>query len=217
MSPQDRTLTCRDCSAEFVFTAGEQEFYASKGLQNDPVRCPDCRNARKSARTTLENETGYIRYGGAASFGGRTPRQMHPAACALCGDMIEVPFIPRGDRPVFCSTVKRLLTQGYELEAVAREWGQRPCQVDAVRDVLRSGIPGPHATTDGSPAPTANGAPAPPSAADIAAATAALMGDVPAKPKEETAETAAEAAEVPTAAAPEAPATGGDSASSSEA
>ncbi len=47
MAMQDRTLTCRDCSKEFTFTAGEQEFYASKGLQIDPVRCPDCRAVRK--------------------------------------------------------------------------------------------------------------------------------------------------------------------------
>ncbi|MBQ7784571.1 MAG: zinc-ribbon domain-containing protein, partial [Clostridia bacterium] len=30
---QDKTLTCRDCGQEFVFTAGEQEFYAEKGFQ----------------------------------------------------------------------------------------------------------------------------------------------------------------------------------------
>ena len=47
---QDETLICEDCSAEFVFTAGEQEFYAEKGFQNEPVRCPDCRKARKASR-----------------------------------------------------------------------------------------------------------------------------------------------------------------------
>ena len=103
MSYQDRNISCRDCNNEFVFSGGEQEFYASKGLMNDPVRCPDCRNARKSARSTLESDSGYVRYGGAASFSGRTPRQMHPATCASCMEMTEVPFIPRGDRPVYCS------------------------------------------------------------------------------------------------------------------
>ena len=119
---------------------------------------------------------------------------MHPAACALCGDMIEVPFIPRGDRPVFCSTVKRLLTQGYELDAVAREWGQRPCQNDAVRDVLRSGVPGPYATTDGSPAPTANGIPLPPTPEAVAAAAAALIGDTPLTTDKSTTDTATDTA-----------------------
>jgi CxxC-x17-CxxC domain-containing protein len=102
LSFADKALICRDCSGSFVFTAGEQEFYASKGLQNEPVRCPSCRSARKNARTN-EVEDGYVRYGAFASFGGRTPRQMHPATCAECGMMTEVPFVPRGDRPVYCS------------------------------------------------------------------------------------------------------------------
>lgn len=48
---QDITLTCKDCSKEFVFTAGEQDFYAQKGFTNQPVRCADCRKARKQNRT----------------------------------------------------------------------------------------------------------------------------------------------------------------------
>ena len=48
---QDKTLVCKDCGAEFVFTAGEQEFYAEKGFQNEPIRCKACRNARKSQRS----------------------------------------------------------------------------------------------------------------------------------------------------------------------
>jgi len=98
----DKQLTCRDCSNHFIFTGGEQEFYATKGLQNEPVRCPPCRSARKSNRP-IEPEEGYVRYGVFASFGGRTPRQMHPASCAECGMVTEVPFQPRGDRPVYCS------------------------------------------------------------------------------------------------------------------
>lgn len=140
MAMQDRSIVCRDCGRDFVFTAGEQEFYASKGLQNDPVRCPDCRNARKNSRTALESTSGYTDYGGAASFGGRTPRQMHPAACAMCGDMIEVPFLPRGDRPVFCSTVKRILTLGYQLDEMQARWGQRPCHVEGINQDLRNGL-----------------------------------------------------------------------------
>ena len=46
---QDKTLVCRDCGAEFVFTAGEQEFYAEKGFQNEPTRCKECRAASKQA------------------------------------------------------------------------------------------------------------------------------------------------------------------------
>ena len=47
---EDKTLICKDCGKEFVFTAGEQEFYAEKGFQNEPLRCKDCRN-RQFAKT----------------------------------------------------------------------------------------------------------------------------------------------------------------------
>src|ERR1044071_1364954 len=48
MSYADKTIACRDCGMDFVFTAGEQEFYAQKGFTNEPTRCPSCRQARKS-------------------------------------------------------------------------------------------------------------------------------------------------------------------------
>lgn len=84
---QDKTITCRDCGAEFVFTAGEQEFYASRGFENEPTRCPSCRSARKAAR----------------GEGGNTqPREMFEAVCANCGKPARVPFRPSGDRPVYC-------------------------------------------------------------------------------------------------------------------
>jgi len=106
LSYADKQLICRDCSAPFLFTGGEQEFYASKGLVNEPTRCASCRSQRKMSRPAFEEESntsGYVRYGAFASFGGRTPRQMHPTVCADCGQATEVPFVPRGDRPVFCS------------------------------------------------------------------------------------------------------------------
>ena len=46
----DKTSVCKDCGADFVFTEGEQQFYAEKGFDNEPQRCPDCRKARKAAR-----------------------------------------------------------------------------------------------------------------------------------------------------------------------
>lgn len=99
----DKQIACRDCGTNFVFTAGEQEFYANKGLMNEPTRCQSCRSARRTSQSTLEQNDGYVRYGNFASFGGKTPRQMHPASCADCGQMTEVPFVPRGERPVYCS------------------------------------------------------------------------------------------------------------------
>ncbi|MCL2539872.1 MAG: zinc-ribbon domain-containing protein [Firmicutes bacterium] len=47
---QDETLVCKDCGKEFIFTVGEQEFYKEKGFENKPVRCSDCRRARKNNR-----------------------------------------------------------------------------------------------------------------------------------------------------------------------
>ena len=46
---EDKTLVCKECGQEFVFTAGEQEFYAERGFQNEPQRCKACRDARKNA------------------------------------------------------------------------------------------------------------------------------------------------------------------------
>jgi len=87
----DEKLTCVDCGREFAFTAGEQEFYASKGFQNKPNRCPDCRQARKAMRSQ----------GGMGSGGGRA-HEMFTATCSQCGGVAEVPFQPRGDKPVYC-------------------------------------------------------------------------------------------------------------------
>lgn len=96
MSFTDQTLTCRDCNQPFTFTAGEQEFFASRGLTNNPSRCPSCRAARKQSMGGSR--------GGARSGGGyREPRAMYTAICASCGNEAQVPFQPREDRPVYCS------------------------------------------------------------------------------------------------------------------
>ena len=57
----DKTLTCKDCNAEFVFTEGEQAFYAEKGFQNEPQRCPDCRQAgnNKEGTAITTEEVGF--------------------------------------------------------------------------------------------------------------------------------------------------------------
>jgi len=82
---QDRMLTCRDCGAEFVFTAGEQEFYAQKGFEHEPSRCGSCRQTRKRDRS---------------SGGGE--RVMYDAVCSQCNIATQVPFSPRPDKPVYC-------------------------------------------------------------------------------------------------------------------
>ena len=47
---EDKKIVCKDCGKEFIFTVGEQEFYKEKGFENDPVRCRDCRRARKAQK-----------------------------------------------------------------------------------------------------------------------------------------------------------------------
>jgi CxxC-x17-CxxC domain-containing protein len=88
----DETLICVDCGREFVFSSGEQRFYEQKGFQNKPNRCPDCRQARKATRAS--NPGG--------ERGGGRPREMFTATCSQCGGVAEVPFNPRGDKPVYC-------------------------------------------------------------------------------------------------------------------
>lgn len=89
---QDKTLTCRDCGEEFVFTASEQEFYSQKGFTNEPGRCAECRAKRKQSRR-----------GGSGGGFGRRERQMYDAVCASCGAETQVPFKPVNDKPVYCS------------------------------------------------------------------------------------------------------------------
>ena len=84
MALEDRTLACRDCGEEFVFSAGEQAFYLNRGLLNDPQRCPSCRASRRRER-------------------GDDRRSFTTVICASCGSQTAVPFVPRLDKPVYCN------------------------------------------------------------------------------------------------------------------
>jgi CxxC-x17-CxxC domain-containing protein len=99
----DKTLTCRDCSQSFVFTTGEQEFFAQKGFTNEPSRCPECRTARKSSRGDSFGGGGGYSGGGYGGGYERREREMFPAVCSACGKATQVPFQPRTDKPVYCS------------------------------------------------------------------------------------------------------------------
>jgi CxxC-x17-CxxC domain-containing protein len=126
MAYADKTLTCRECGREFSFTASEQEFYASRGLQNEPGRCPECRAARKAAGGGRSNAGSYSDHGGSSyagssrgsysggggssygsgggggGYGSREPRQMYTAVCSSCGGEAQVPFQPTSGKPVYC-------------------------------------------------------------------------------------------------------------------
>ena len=76
---EDKTLVCKECGKEFVFTAGEQEFYAERGFQNEPQRCKACRDARKNAA--------------------RGPREYFTAVCAAAAARRRFPLNPRPTVP----------------------------------------------------------------------------------------------------------------------
>jgi CxxC-x17-CxxC domain-containing protein len=85
MEYHDRVLKCVECGSEFVFTAGEQAFYADKGFKHEPKRCKSC----KSKRGTHANA-------------GQGQRLETRTTCSQCGKETTVPFKPTQGRPVFC-------------------------------------------------------------------------------------------------------------------
>lgn len=135
VSFQDKTLTCVNCGTPFVFTAGEQAFYAERQFAHEPKRCGPCRQTRGSSRGGGGSSYDSGSYGGGSSYGGGGgssygsggggyssgggysgggsrggagyggggQRQMHVAVCSSCGGEARLPFVPRGDRPVYCS------------------------------------------------------------------------------------------------------------------
>jgi CxxC-x17-CxxC domain-containing protein len=101
----DKVLTCADCGQEFVFSAREQEFYATRQF-SEPRRCSSCRASRKAARGDSGGYSDSGGYGG--GYGGdsgysRGPREMFTATCSSCGKEASVPFRPTSGKPVYCS------------------------------------------------------------------------------------------------------------------
>jgi CxxC-x17-CxxC domain-containing protein len=98
MSYIEKTLVaCRDCGRPYTFTVEEQEAFARQGYRNEPSRCAECRDTRRARRPVNLRD----------NFGGNgnnrsEPRVMHPAVCSRCAKTTEVPFLPRGDKPVYC-------------------------------------------------------------------------------------------------------------------
>ena len=92
---QDTELVCSDCGNSFLFTGSDQEYYASKGFQS-PKRCPNCREQRR-----------------AANGSSRPQREMYATTCSRCGKEALVPFVPRLDRPVYCSECYQPAPRGF--------------------------------------------------------------------------------------------------------
>jgi len=86
MEYQDKVLKCSGCGAEFVFTAGEQMFFADKGFKNEPKRCKACKAKRAES----------------SSQGPGFHRAETKTTCSQCGKETTVPFRPTQGRPVYC-------------------------------------------------------------------------------------------------------------------
>ena len=83
----DRVLKCADCGADFVFTAGEQQFFAEKEFKNDPKRCKACKAKLKQRKPA----------------GDGSPNKTETTIiCTSCGREAKVPFKPAQGRPVYC-------------------------------------------------------------------------------------------------------------------
>jgi CxxC-x17-CxxC domain-containing protein len=85
---QDRSIACVDCGEHFTWTTGEQVFFHDKGLKNEPKRCKNCRDKRKTARD--------------GNGGDGRSRSMVSVTCDSCGIPTEVPFTPVSGKPVYC-------------------------------------------------------------------------------------------------------------------
>jgi CxxC-x17-CxxC domain-containing protein len=89
MEFQDKSLQCVDCGTEFVWTAGEQMFFADKNFKNEPKRCKACKAKRGSRPAPAGPSVG-------------RDRVETRATCSACGKETTVPFKPTQGRPVFC-------------------------------------------------------------------------------------------------------------------
>ncbi len=88
----DRSILCIDCDSDFIWTAGEQEFFRDKNLLNPPKRCKECKQAKNARLASIA----------AAQETGIRQRIEVSVKCAQCSEATTVPFYPSQGRPVFC-------------------------------------------------------------------------------------------------------------------
>lgn len=80
-----KELVCMQCGKEFVFDQSEQEMYLQLGFSSEPKRCEVCRGAEKALKSAVKPE-----------------KEMYMAICDGCGKETQLPFKPKGDKPVYC-------------------------------------------------------------------------------------------------------------------
>ena len=98
---ESRSLVCADCSTAFEFSVAEQEHFGARGFA-EPKRCRNCRAAKRRAQAERAVGDAPVRPQAPPPRQVREPREMHGAACTVCGTATEVPFVPDGVRPIYC-------------------------------------------------------------------------------------------------------------------
>lgn len=89
---KDKSITCIDCSHDFIWTIGEQVFFRDKQLLNPPKRCKDCKRAKNRRLEAIR----------IAQLTGKRQHFKIEAECARCHEVTTVPFYPSQGRPVYC-------------------------------------------------------------------------------------------------------------------
>ena len=97
MNGTDEHRTCERCGEGFLHTAGEQRFYAARGIPDPPRRCAPCRKAQKAERRAVSPR---------ARDPKQRPFEVIPT-CSWCGELARVPFEVAVHRPVACEPCYR--------------------------------------------------------------------------------------------------------------
>lgn len=92
MQYEDKKIKCIDCGKDFIFSAGEQAFFAQKGFTREPIRCLECRKAKKSSFGKKPNQPQQ-----------QAVEEMHTITCKKCAKSVEIPFKPKFPDDIYCA------------------------------------------------------------------------------------------------------------------
>jgi len=88
----EKTLKCKDCGEEFVWTVGEQKFFREKGFKNKPSRCKNCRQIN---RQKVDAEYFKIKCAGCGQVGEVLFQPKDPTAEIYCHSCFEKKFLKK--------------------------------------------------------------------------------------------------------------------------
>ena len=97
---KEKTLICRDCGRNFIWTANEQKFFADKGLKNVPSRCENCRLIYKEKHKFKVSS---------------------PVKCSDCQAEGEIAYLPENKKDlILCETCFAKRQKEYQLAKNAK-------------------------------------------------------------------------------------------------